>query len=37
MPDKEFYDRFKGPVMYPDEKTAAWENPPWNGKIAMKR
>jgi hypothetical protein len=32
MPDKEYFDQFKHPLMYPDEETSNWTFPPFNGK-----
>ena len=30
LPDKDYFDKIKSPVMYPDE-TTDWELPPING------
>lgn len=29
-PDKEHYEKFDQPVLYPDEVTSKWKIPPWN-------
>lgn len=34
-PDADYFDHFKGPVMYPDEVTSKWKIPPWNAKKEM--
>ncbi|XP_064617770.1 NADH-ubiquinone oxidoreductase 49 kDa subunit-like [Liolophura sinensis] len=28
--DKEYWDKYNRPVMYPDEVTSQWTSPPWN-------
>lgn len=33
LPDKEYYDQFKFPVLYPDESLSDWKLPPFNGEI----
>lgn len=33
-PDPAFMKQFEGPVLYPDEITSQWKNPPWNNMIA---
>lgn len=32
-PDKEYYDQFKFPVLYPNELLADWKLPPFNGEL----
>merc|ERR1719300_809396 len=36
MPDKEYFDKFNLPVMYPDEKTSTWKLPPINEKALVR-
>lgn len=31
-PDEEYFEQFKGPVMYPDAITSKWKIPPWSAK-----
>lgn len=33
MPDKEFYEKFNHPLLYPNEATSKWKLPPWNRKL----
>ncbi|PVD27059.1 hypothetical protein C0Q70_12209 [Pomacea canaliculata] len=35
-PDKEYYDQFKFPVLYPDESLADWKLPPFNEKAVVR-
>ncbi|PVD27609.1 hypothetical protein C0Q70_12773 [Pomacea canaliculata] len=36
LPDKEYYDQFKFPVLYPDESLSDWKLPPFNEKAIVK-
>nr|KAG5691926.1 hypothetical protein BaRGS_000635 [Batillaria attramentaria] len=36
LPDKEYFDQFKAPVMYPDESTSNWKLPPFNEKALVR-
>jgi hypothetical protein len=31
-PDKEHFEKYDQPVLYPDEVTSKWKLPPWNRK-----
>ncbi|KAH1002128.1 hypothetical protein HUJ05_009501 [Dendroctonus ponderosae] len=33
-PDAEYFEQFKGPVMYPDETTKHWALPGWHNEKA---
>jgi len=32
VPDKEFVEQYKRPVMFPNEETSQWKLPPFNRK-----
>ncbi|ESO08417.1 hypothetical protein HELRODRAFT_75061 [Helobdella robusta] len=36
LPDKEFYEKFKKPILYPDENTSKWVLPPFNQRAIPK-
>ncbi|KAK7491069.1 hypothetical protein BaRGS_00017765 [Batillaria attramentaria] len=36
LPDKEYFDQFNLPVMYPDESTSGWKLPPFNEKSMVR-
>ncbi|KAK7476636.1 hypothetical protein BaRGS_00032111 [Batillaria attramentaria] len=36
LPDKEYFDQFNAPVMYPDESTSNWKLPPFNEKALVR-
>ncbi|KAL5020293.1 hypothetical protein ScPMuIL_003185 [Solemya velum] len=35
VPDKEYFDRYNSPVMFPDALTSEWKLPPWNEKAEI--
>jgi len=35
MPDKEFYEKYNQPVLYPDENTSNWKLPPVNQRAVV--
>jgi len=34
-PDKEHFEKYDQPVLYPDEVTSKWKLPPWNRKLQV--